>query len=109
MHTYINLLTGADVVPGSHFLSIKSKAPLHTHPLQRDIINNTQVALPCMCHCKAPTLTDAFIYQQLSEKAWRVPWRTAGGNFWRGGSVPQHLGKLKFEMHLFFESLDVNF
>lgn len=68
----------------------------------------TQQILPGVCHREATTLADAFIHQQLSEEARRVPWRTARRNFWRCRSVPRQLGKLELEMHLFFESPYVN-
>lgn len=53
-------------------------------------------SLPRMCHREAPALADAFVHEQLSEKARRVPWRTAGRDFWRRRSVPRQLGKLEF-------------
>lgn len=64
--------------------------------------------LPCVCHREATALADAFIHQQLSEKAGRVPGRAARRNLWRRGSVPGQLGQLQLQVHLLFESPDVN-
>lgn len=53
-------------------------------------------SLPRMCNREAPALADAFVHEQLSEEARRVPWRAAGRNFWRRRSVPRQLRKLQF-------------
>lgn len=69
---------------------------------------NPARGLPCVRHGEAPALADAFIHQQLSEEAGRVPGRAARRNLWRRGSVPGELGQLQLQVHLLLESPDVN-
>lgn len=69
---------------------------------------STRRSLPCVCHREATALADAFIHQQLSEEARRVPGRAARRNLWRRGSVPGQLGQLQLQVHLLLESPDVN-
>lgn len=62
-----------------------------------------------MCYREPSPLADALIDQQLSEKAWRVPRRTAWGDFGGCGCpFPRMSGKFELQVHVFLESPDVD-